>query len=97
MIDFTRKGRMIGPSKSGYHDHHPTNETYFNANLATRSAGKVWYGDIDLTLDREELQRYANELGEELFLLRERDGRFGNEVEIPFDRAVATFAPMARI
>lgn len=93
MIDFTRTGRMLCPSKTRYHERFPDHVIYFNANICTKLQGKIWWGDIDLTLDRAELQRYANELDEEIYLLQERDGRFANEVTIPFERAVETFQP----
>ena len=44
-------GRLIAVSKSGYKSQYPNNEVVFNANIVT-SEGKVWYGDLDLTLDR---------------------------------------------
>lgn len=72
-------GRMISVSKSRYREMYPDNTVYFNANIFTLSDGKIWWGDIDLTLDREKLKLIASELGEDLFILREMDGRFENE------------------
>jgi len=72
-------GRMISGSKSGYRDRFPDNEVYFNANIFILGEGKVWYGDLDITKDREELQKIARNLGKTLFVLREMDGRFENE------------------
>jgi len=72
-------GRMISYSKSGYREKYPDNEVYFNANIFVLGEGKIWYGDIDVTRERESLQNIANEMGKDLFILRELDGRFENE------------------
>lgn len=77
-------GRMIAGSKSTYLACYPNNNVIFNANIIMKSRGKIWYGDLDLTLDGEVLQKIASELGEPLYILREMDGRFENE-EKPFE------------
>ena len=64
-------GRMISGSKSMYHERFPDHEVYFNANIVLESNGKVWYGDIDFTLDKSKLQEIANVLGEPLYVLSE--------------------------
>jgi len=74
------KGRIISFSKSAYKKLHPKNEVYFNANIFILGEGKVWYGDLDITEDKEKLQNIAKELGKDLFILRELDGRFENEI-----------------
>lgn len=72
-------GRMISGSKSGYYQRHPNNEVYFNANIFILGEGKVWWGDLDLTLDKEVLSKISSRLGKKLYVLREMDGRFENE------------------
>jgi hypothetical protein len=72
-------GRLISYSKSGYIDKNPDNEVYFNANIFVLGEGKVWYGDIDVTKEREILESIAGQIGKDLYILREMDGRFGNE------------------
>jgi hypothetical protein len=72
-------GRMISYSKSSYRDKFPGNEVYFNANIFVLGEGKIWYGDIDVTVDKEKLESIACEIGKDLYILREMDGRFGNE------------------
>lgn len=72
-------GRMISASKSSYREKYPDNEVYFNANIFVLGEGKVWWGDLDVTLDRESLESIARDLGKDLFILREMDGRFENE------------------
>jgi len=72
-------GRMISGSKSGYRDRYPDNLVIFNANIATKKRGKVWYGDLDVTLDYEKLEAVAEILKEDLYILYEMDGRFENE------------------
>ena len=72
------EGRMISPSKSLYRITHPTHDTLFNANIFTEKNGKIWWGDLDLTLDDVKLKQIAQEIGEDLYILREMDGRFEN-------------------
>lgn len=77
-------GRLISWSKSGYKERHPDNKVIFNANIFTEKYGKVWYGDIDFTIDKQILQKVANKLKMNLYILYEYDGRFENE-NIPFN------------
>jgi len=71
--------RMVGGSKSLYREKHRDNEVYFNANIFTLNDGKIWHGDLDITLDREKLNNVAKKLKKELYILSEMDGRFENE------------------
>lgn len=80
-------GRMISLSKSGYHRLFPERFPVFNANVCLR-AGKVWHGDLDLTLDERRLQRLARKVGQTVFVLSEFDGRFNNEGEPLLEQAV---------
>lgn len=70
---------MIGGSKSKYRESNPGNEVFFNANIFTVEDGKIWYGDIDYTKDKEVLEKIATKLERNLYILRELDGRFENE------------------
>ena len=72
-------GRMISGSKSGYWENHKENLIVFNANIIAESRGKVWHGDLDVTLDYENLEKASEELGEPLYILREMDARFEKE------------------
>lgn len=72
-------GRLISGSKSRYREQYPNNEVYFNANVFVLGEGKIWYGDLDITRDGEILEEIAREIGKNLFILKEMDGRFGNE------------------
>jgi hypothetical protein len=71
-------GRMLSGSKSGYMNANPNNEVYFNANIFTRNE-KIWFGDIDITIDRDKLQNIADAMETKLYVLREMYGRFENE------------------
>jgi hypothetical protein len=71
-------GRMISGSKSGYRDRHPDNFVVFNSNICTESE-KVWFGDIDLTLQKEALCELAKANNETIYVLYEMDARFENE------------------
>lgn len=72
-------GRMIGGSKSGYMASHKGDNVIFNANIVTKSRGKVWFGDLNITEDNLGLREVANGLKESLYILREMDARFENE------------------
>lgn len=87
---------MICYSKSAYRQRYPDHITIFNANIFTEEEGKVWYGDLDLTVERERLTEVARASQRTLYVLREMDGRFGNEeqnVAKLKEIAVATYAP----
>lgn len=72
-------GRMIGASKSGYRKKYPDNEVFFNANIFTVEDGKIWWGDIDYTVDKPTLEKVANAFGRTLYILKELDGRWEKE------------------
>lgn len=72
-------GRMISGSKSGYASEYPKNLVVFNANIIIPSRGKIWHGDLDVTRDYENLEKVAEALEENLYILGEHDARWGNE------------------
>ena len=72
-------GRMIAASKSTYCQDHPDEFVIFNANVITKKHGKVWYGDLSITKDFDNLKNIADKLGEDLYILMEGDARFGYE------------------
>ena len=96
MTQFSEKlgpmGRMISSSKSGYRDRYPNHLVIFNANVCTLE-GKHWFGDLDLTKDKDALADLAQTIGEEVFVLFEMDGRFENEDSPKLDNAVVIFLP----
>ena len=81
-------GRMVGGSKSLYHRFHPLNLVIFNANMVTLEEGKVWHGDLDLSLEGAKLKRVAKRAGCVLFILYESDGRWGNDNSSPEELAM---------
>lgn len=81
-------GRMITASKSGYDRRYPTHLTVFNANLVVDRC-KLWWGDLDLTVDEPKLRAIAGELGgRDLYVLYEHDARFRTEEEPQLERYV---------
>jgi hypothetical protein len=63
----------------------------WNANIVTKSQGKVWFGDVDITKDGPVLKEIAAEAGEPLYVLREMDCRFETEkdsVDVLISKAV---------
>lgn len=86
------RGKMISSSKSGYMKRFPENLVIFNANVCTEE-GKIWYGDIDLTLSYKDLTNLSKELDQTIYVLRELDGRFENEKTPRNERAVVRFFP----
>lgn len=92
-INFESPGRMISGTKRGPEGH----VCVFNANVCLRSAGKIWFGDLDLTDDLSDLKRLAATRGEEVYVLREMDARFRNEAAPLFDSAVARITPTGEV
>lgn len=80
-------GRLIGLSKSGYRDGHPLHLAVFNANVCLEG-GKVWWGDLDLTIDETRLADLAAQTGLTTYVLSESDGRFSYEDAPQLGRAV---------
>ena len=75
-------GRLLSPDKSA-----PEGRVVvWNGNVCTRSVGKIWYGDIDIT-DPTDLRDLATELGEPVYVLNEMDARFDTESEPVFSNA----------
>ena len=62
----------------------------YNANLITKGHGIIWYGDIAFKKKKvlNDLNRLAERLGEDLYILREMDARFLEFKEIDFNKAV---------
>ena len=73
--------RMIGGSKSFYRKEYLDDLIVFNANVLMPNYGKVWYGDLNLTQDYIILKSIADSLDTKLYVLRESDGRFGEETK----------------
>ena len=69
-------GRLLSASKSMYRDKFPNHIVYFNACLFDKDLKQVWFGDIDLDIDKESLQMLANYLKETIYLTREQPYRW---------------------
>jgi hypothetical protein len=93
MINFDRSGRQLSSSKQEPKGH----ECVWNANVCTKSKGKIWFGDLDLTLDGSDLAALAKREGEMIYVLREMDGRFMNEASPKFENAVARYGEFGRL
>jgi hypothetical protein len=72
-------GRIISESRGDYCKQHEGQIVIFNANIITRTHGKVWYGDLNISEDFDNLKNVADELKEDLHILMEGDARFGYE------------------
>lgn len=72
-------GAMLAGSKSRYSEKHPNNLVVFNSNIAIPSKGKIWYGDIDITLDLKKLKEISKLLNEPIYIFYEMDYRFEKE------------------
>lgn len=86
------RGKMISFSKSGYMKRFPENLVLFNSNVCVES-GKIWYGDLDVTLSFDSLSDLAKELDETVYVLTEKDGRFEYEENPQLDNSVVKFFP----
>lgn len=85
-------GALISWSKSRYKEEHPGNLVVFNSNVCTKD-GKIWHGDLDVTRSKENLSMLSNALDEDIYVLREMDGRFENEDNPKIDEFAAKFTP----
>jgi hypothetical protein len=75
------RGRMISGSKGQYSWDNPRNLVKFNANICTAKHGKIWHGDIDVTIEEPKLQKLAKALKEKVYVLSEMDARAFREEE----------------
>jgi hypothetical protein len=76
------EGKIISSSKSEYRQQNPDNLVIFNANIIAKTEKgyeKIWYGDVDITLDYESLVQISENLDTEIFVLYEMDCRFDRE------------------
>ena len=64
-------GAIISHSKSGYIERHPENLPIFNANICTKD-GKIWWGDLDVTLKQTFIADLAFILKEDLYVQTEK-------------------------
>ena len=78
---------MLDGDKMQYRKENPNSTVLYNGNVVTRTA-KVWYGDIDVTKNIENLTALARELGESVYVLREMDARFDTHDNPNFENAV---------
>ena len=80
-------GRMIAAHKIAPKGH----VCVWNGNLITKSSGKIWFGDLNITKEGNILKEISKEIGETLYVLRESDCRFDTEkdpIELLISRAV---------
>ena len=81
-------GSMVSSSKTAHVNKYGEHITMFNSNVCTLSYGKVWYGDIDITVSGNKLIELADRLNENVYVLREMDARFGKESAPLFKESV---------
>ena len=72
-------GRTLTRSISRYKTQHPDNLIVFNANVILENGDKVWYGDLDVSLDKHILKEVSRRCGKTLYVLEELDARYGRE------------------
>ena len=76
-------GRLLSASKSRYSSNHPHSVVFFNANVFDERGAKVWFGDVDTTLEMQTLQSIADEIDEAFYVTREQPWRWEtDEVEL---------------
>ncbi len=80
-------GRTICNSKTRYSTLHPHNLVVFNATICA-SDKKLWWGDIDLTVDEGRLIELAELVEQTVYLLPEFHSRLDYEMKPPIDKAI---------
>jgi len=73
------EARMISGYKSFYRSIHPDNFVIFNSNLIIKEYGKLWWGDLDVTVDGPKLKKIAEQIGTTIYILYETHCRFDTE------------------
>ena len=89
---FGHMAKMVGGSKSMYRRAYPENLVVFNGNVCTE-AQKIWYGDVDVTLEKQKYIDAAKAIDEPIYILREMDARFENEEKPLLENFVVKFNP----
>jgi len=85
-------GKMISASKSSYARAFPDHIVIFNANLFA-GGKKIWFGDLDVTESIDSIKELSCSIGEDVYVLFEMDGRFGNEKNPNIENAVLKVNP----
>jgi len=85
-------GKMISASKSSYARAFPDHIVIFNANLFA-GGKKIWFGDLDISESIDSIKELSESIGEDVYVLFEMDGRFGNEENPNLDNAVVIVKP----
>jgi hypothetical protein len=70
-------GRLIAESKTGYMRRHPQHAVIFNATIADSTGRRLWWGDVDLTIEEDILVQLAERVGLHLNVYYEGDSRRG--------------------
>lgn len=81
-------GAMLSGSKQAT----PERNVVWNANVFANKM-KIWYGDLSITEQEQNLQELANRLNVTIYVLSEFDGRFDNEGDPKLENARAKFEP----
>jgi hypothetical protein len=69
-------GYLLAASKTAYRRQNPGHHILFNACIFTKQGEQIWFGDLDLTLNQENLQNMANILGFSFIVTPETPFRF---------------------
>lgn len=91
------RSRLIDQSKSSYATRYPDHAVIFNATIADALGRRLWWGDIDLTLDESALVYVAQRVGFDLYLYFEGDSRKGFVDNINRAHAVVRVSPVAGV
>lgn len=89
-------GKMISGSKGQYRYDNQSHYVIFNANVTTKTT-KIWYGDLDLTLDSGRLKGLSALLNEDIYIFHESAARFDKETNFDLTRADAVFTPTGEL
>jgi hypothetical protein len=81
-------GAMISSHKQAAKTKGKEHLAVFNANIVVEGFGKVWFGDIDVTIDEEKIKKLALGFKSTVYVLREMDARFDHENSPQLQNAV---------
>ncbi|HWH24329.1 MAG TPA: hypothetical protein VNW68_05480 [Candidatus Limnocylindria bacterium] len=86
-------GRLISWSKSWYRELFPDHLVLSNASITDASGRRLWWGDLDASVDEEKLVALARALERRLFVFYEAHFRD----PLPIERAALVFEPTGEV
>ena len=80
MLLADKEVELMKMTQNEFIDNNGQLQTEYDVKISiTKKSGKIWYGDVDITMEFDNLKSIADELKEDLYILYESDARFEHE------------------